>query len=159
MDLNIPINYLLIIGIDAVIVLMLLVVFFRDGRTKDNLTKIDTMQIKSLKSSLEKVMSDSAKVSNELINSFDEKIYAVNEVLEKIDIKQKRLRRYIVEAEDLLKAIDEKKLLNSHDISDPYKKAAELLSRGLSQEAVQRESGLSLSEIDLIKQLARRKSN
>jgi hypothetical protein len=138
---------------------MLLVIFFREGRAKDNFKKTDMMQIKSLKGSLEKAMSDSSKVSNELLTSFDEKICALNEVLEKIDAKQKRLGKYIVQAEELLKEIDEKKQQHSHEILDPYKMAAELISRGLSPEDVQRDSGLSLSEIDLIKQLIRHKSN
>ena len=158
MELSISSAYM-IIGIDAVIVLMLLVIYFRDVRTKNNMNRTDTAHIQNLKSSLEKSMSESAKVSNDLIKSFDEKIYTINEVLEKIDLKEKRLRRYFVQAEDLLKSIDEKKQLHNNEISDPYKKAAELLSSGFSPEDVQRQSGLSLTEIDLIKQLARHKSN
>ncbi len=159
MVLNLPIHYMLILVLDVFIVVILLVVFYRIGRDKSQIKTIDTMQLNNLKRAFEKIMSDSKETSTELMNSFDQRIRALNEVHEKIYTKEKRLEENIVHAEELIKKIDVKIAQEIQKDSDPYKVAVELISQGRSSEAVQRICGLSLSEVDLIKQLASHKSH
>lgn len=157
MDPNIPVYFILIIAIDILIVVMLVAVFLRNGSFKNNLKTSDLQQIKSLKSSFEKVMLDSENLSNKFMQAVDERIRALNEVHQKLYAKEKRLESNFLHAETLIKSINEKMQKSGLDHSDPYKKAADLISQGFASKDVQKLSGLSLSEIDLIKQLARHK--
>jgi len=152
--MNAP-HLILIIGFDIIIVAILGLIFFRSSRARDNVKQLDMLHLKSLYSSLEKAMSNSEKVSNERLVSFDERIQNLNKMLKKIGTKQKILERYIVQAEEVIATIDYNKQQAGYIDSDPYKRAADLISQGISVRDVQKQSGLSLSEIYLIKQLTR----
>jgi septal ring factor EnvC (AmiA/AmiB activator) len=152
--MNAP-HLILIIGFDIIIVAILGLIFFRSSRARDNVKQLDMLHLKSLYSSLEKAMSNSEKVSNERLVSFDERIQNLNKMLKKIGTKQKILERYIVQAEEVIATIDYNKQQAGYIESDHYKRAADLISKGISIRDVQKQSGLSLSEIDLIKQLTR----
>lgn len=158
MDLSIT-NYLLIIGVDIFMIILLLMIFLRYGHRKDNTGKIDILKIKNLKSSLEQVMSESKKTSQELLRSFNERIIELNLFLKEIDNKEKHLEKCITQAEEMLKKVNHSNNKDRHEIADPYQKATELISLGYSNEDVRKQSGLSLSEIGLIKQIGRYKSN
>ena len=157
MDLNISPQYLLIGVIDVIIVVVLIAFFIRSGRAKKEPPVIDTIQLKKLKASLEEAMSASTNASRELQATFEEKVKTVTELLKKLDEKERALKRYVSKADELLKSLDSAEQKKTGENSDPYIKAVNLASRGFSSEDIQKQSGLSLSEIDLIKQLARRK--
>ncbi len=152
---DVPIHYLLIISIDVVIILMLFIILLRSRSNNDGFNQSDITQIKNLKSSFEHTMKESEIISNQLLDMFDKRIRSLNEVHKKIYRKEKRLEDNIARAEDLIKLIDEKYQKHTDRVTDPYKKVLELMSQGLSFEEIQRQSGLSHSEIDLIKQLGR----
>jgi hypothetical protein len=157
MEFNIPPQYLLIGVTDIIIVVVLIAFFIRSGRTKNEPSVIDTIQLKKLKASLEEAMSSSTRASRELQVSFEEKVNKVTELLEKLDEKERALKTYIRRSDERLKSLESAEQKSTDENSDPYIKAVNLVSRGFSSEDIQKQSGLSLGEIDLIKQLARRK--
>jgi hypothetical protein len=63
----------------------------------------------------------------------------------------------------MLKAVEISEGLNKTSIQDeatePYKKAVDMLASNTPVEEIKKASGLSTSEIDLIKQLTQHKSN
>ena len=128
--------------------------------TKIKVTKDDLKQQELvLKKSLENVMMESEKISNDLIKTFDNSIRSFNEIHEKICTKEKRLEDNISHAEELIKTIESIKSMKRPGNTDPYNIAAELILKGYSAEDVQRECGLSINEIELIKQLSFHKKN
>ena len=148
-----PLQYILLAGIDIGIIVLLLLIFFRNARERDSMSQDDLLKIKSLGTSLKKAMADSERVSNELLASFEDKTRELNGIIERIEYREKRLKKYISKAETLLNTIDETETQVAPPKKDPYKMAADLILQGLSHEDVQRKSGLSLSEIDLIKNI------
>jgi hypothetical protein len=160
MILNMSIQYLITLGVDIGVIILLLAVFYRTGRSKYTARQIDSVQIKSLENSLKNLMSESTKNSNELISRLDDKMNDLNLVLNKIDEKELSLKKYIRQAQELQTILNETKQERKATVSfDPYQKAAELIDQGCTREDVQKECGLSINEIDLIKQLVRYRSH
>lgn len=160
MMLGMPIHYLITLLVDIGVIILLMAIFYRTGRSTGGIRQIDTIQIKSLESSLKGIMADSAKNSNELIARLDEKMNDLNMVIKKTEEKETALKQGIRQAQELLKSFEDTKKQKKDSVTlDPYQKAADLISRGYTSEDVQKESGLSINEIDLIKQLVRYRSN
>lgn len=155
---NIPIFYLLTACIEICIVLLLLVLFVRTGKAKNTSVQKDARQITNLEGAFKKVMSDSEAASHDLLSRVDNKIQSLKEVLLQAEDKEKSLKQYMLGIDKLLQSIDKKKQENTSGISDPYQQAADLLSKGYSPQDIQRDCGLGLNEIELIKQLVRLKS-
>ncbi|MEI6126309.1 MAG: DUF2802 domain-containing protein [Pseudomonadota bacterium] len=115
-------------------------------------------KIKNLEGALKKAMSDSEAASHDLLTRIDEKIESLKKILMQAEDSEKSLKHSMLGLKELLYALDKNKQQNNSSIADPYKRAADLLARGYSPEDIQKDCGLSLNEIDLIKQLVRLKS-
>ncbi|MCP4715200.1 MAG: DUF2802 domain-containing protein [Deltaproteobacteria bacterium] len=148
------VHFVLIIGFDILIVGILLLVFFRSGRTQDTVKELDVRQIKGLYSTLEKAMSESSQTSYELLGLFDEKITALKDVLEDSGKQKRRLEKRIAQAEEVISSISSHEKPSAPPGEDVYQRAAELIAKEVPEEKIQSECGLSLNEIDLIKQLS-----
>lgn len=157
MELNLY-HYFFIIGFDIIIVLVLIAIFIRSTPKDGDVSQIDILKIKSLKSSLEKSMADSEKTTRELLDRLNDRIRKLNEILDTAQQKERSLEKYINRAESLQQSPAAEQYRVSHETLDPYKKATELLAMGFSNDDVCRQSGLSSSEIELIKQIGRYKS-
>lgn len=153
-----PSQYLLTIIVDIAVIVLLVAVFIRTGRARGNNRQLDTTQIRNLELSLKKVMADSSSLSDELMGRFDEKLKELARILERIDNKEKRLESTIIQAEEVLDALDTRRQQAPQAMPDPYQKAADLIKQGCSAEEVHRAIGLSYDEINLIKQLVQSRS-
>jgi uncharacterized protein DUF2802 len=153
-------DFSVILVLDIVIVILLIAVFFRIGNDKGHIKKMNVMHINNLKKSLEGVMKESEKISKELMDSFDKRITVLKGLHGRIYSNEKSLESNIIHAEEIIKSIDEKKSTHLQNNSeDPYKLAIDLILQGKSAEDIQKKCGLSLNEIDLIKQLSSHRAN
>ncbi len=143
-------QYGLILGIDVIILVVLMAVFFRNKRTEPQSPPLDMQKIKSLEASLKKSMDESLSVSQELLNSFDEKITKLNALYASIESKEKTISRYVEKAEKVIASIETRLQQTDQSSVDPYKMAADLIKQGASPDAVKKRCGLSDNEIDLI---------
>ena len=150
-------NIYVILGFDLLIVVFLALIFMRTRRTGEEPKSIDFLKIKSLKGSLEKSMLDSEEVTRELLNRLSEKVLELNSILEKIQEKESQLKGYLELVKSPPSAHSEQPRHEILPPADPYKTAAELISRGCSIDEVKRRSGLSGTEIELIRQVERYK--
>ena len=148
----------MLVGFDVIILIVLLVILSRTVLQRDAPQPEENRHLNSLKISLEKLMCDSEKVSQDMLMSFEEQKNYLKELLSKIEEKERKLRRYIIHADDILKQVNQIKPQEKSVDNDPYKKAAVLVAQGKDPEEVQKQCGLTTSEIDLIVQLNRPKS-
>ena len=139
---------------DILILFLLVYILIRFTRKE---SKTESTEIRALKDSFEKLMSESEKVTKELLSDFNKQISDLNDMISQLDDKYNRIRF------DMLKAVEISEGLNKTSIQDeatePYKKAVDMLASNTPVEEIKKASGLSTSEIDLIKQLTQHKSN
>jgi len=139
---------------DALILCLLVYILIRLTRKE---SKTESNEIRALKDSFEKLMIESEKVTKEMLSDFNNKISDFNDLLLQLDDKYNSIRF------DMLKTVEISEGINKTSIQDettePYKKAVEMLATNTPVEEIKKASGLSTSEIDLIKQLTRHKSN
>jgi hypothetical protein len=153
MNLLLPFQFIVIIAVDVVILLLLLLLILRRNENKKNLQHGDLSHIEHLKSSLQQLMENSSAVSCELVEAMDVKTKELTLVLEKLTVQERKLSDSMTRAQEMTKIIDRKEAPDDQKSQDPYSKATELLSKGHSIEFVCRESGLSQTEIDLLKNI------
>ena len=147
-------QFILIRKSDILILALLVFVLVRISKKE---SKSETEEIRALKVSFEKSMHESEKVAKEMLTAFDSKINEFNDILSYLDEKVNHIRL------DMLKAVEISEGLSKNAIqessTEPYKKAVDMLAENIPVEDIQKASGLSLSEIDLIKQLSQNKIN
>ena len=146
---------LILMAVTDILILFLLVyILIRLSRKE---SKTESTEIRALKDSFEKLMSESEKVTKEMLSDFNKKISDFNDRLSQLDDKYNRIRF------DMVKAVEISEGLNKTSIQDeatePYKKVVDMLASNTPVEEIKKASGLSTSEIDLIKQLTQHKSN
>lgn len=151
MDLNLPLQFIIIVVIDAVVLLLLFLILLRKGGAKNNMKQEEFTRLEHLQRSLRQAMDQSGAVSQELLDAMAEKTEALQEVLEKLQSKERQLSSTILRAEVLVKSIDEKENPFPRESQDPYQKALELLSRGSLTEEIHQQCGLAQGEIDLMR--------
>ncbi len=143
-------QFIIILLLDAVILLLIVILFFRTSGKERILPIKEQLQLKNLKSSLDRAMTDSEKASHELLSLFEERLKELTELLGKIEEKEKQIK-------EGLKTGQQGKTHNSDlNTYSPYKTAASLIKQGLSNEEINKKCGISLSEINLIKQLSKK---
>ena len=139
---------------DILILFLLVYILIRFTRKE---SKTESTEIRVLKDSFEKLMSESEKVTKELLSDFNKQISDLNDMISQLDDKYNRIRF------DMLKAVEISEGLNKISIQDeatePYKKAVDMLASNTPVEEIKKASGLSTSEIDLIKQLTQHKAS
>ena len=138
---------------DILILFLLVYILIRLTRKE---SKTESTEIRALKDSFEKLMSESEKVKKELFFDFNKKISDFNDMISQLDDKYNRIRF------DMSKTVEISEGLNKNSIQDeatePYKKAVDMLASNTPVEEIKKASGLSTSEIDLIKQLTQHKA-
>lgn len=143
-------QFIIILVLDAIILLLIVVLFFRTSK-KERIPPVkEQLHLKNLKSSLNKALAESEKTSHELLELFEERLKELTELLGKIEEKERRIKSGFKTATP---EQSEKKEVNTYS---PYKTAASLIQQGLSNEEIHQKSGVSLSEINLIKQLSKK---
>ena len=139
---------------DILILFLLVYILIRLTRKE---SKTESTEILALKDSFEKLMSESEKVTKELLPEFNKQISDLNDMISQLDDKYNRIRF------DMLKIVEISEGLNKNSIQDeatePYKKAVDMLASNTPVEEIKKASGLSTSEIDLIKQLTQHKAS
>ena len=139
---------------DILILFLLVYILIRLTRKE---SKTESTEIRALKDSFEKLMSESEKVTKELLSDFNKQISDFNDMISQLDDKYNRIRF------DMLKTLEISEGLNKNSIQDeatePYKKAVDMLASNTPVEEIKKASGLSTSEIDLIKQLTQHKAS
>jgi predicted nuclease with TOPRIM domain len=145
---------ILMVLTDILILFLLVYILIRITRKE---SKTESTEIRVLKDSFEKLMSESEKVTKEMLSDFNKKISDLNDMLSQLDDKYNRIRF------DMLKAVEISEGVNKNSIQDkstePYKKAVDLLALNTPVGEIKKASGLSTSEIDLIKQLTQHKAS
>ena len=145
---------ILMAATDFIILFLLVYILIRLNRKE---SRTETNEIRALKDSFEKLMFESEKATKEMLSDFNEKISGFNDMLSQLDDKYNSIRF------DMLKAVEISEGLNKSSTQDeatePYKKAVDMLASNTPVEEIKKASGLSTSEIDLIKQLTQHKSN
>jgi hypothetical protein len=145
---------ILMAAIDILILFLLIYILVRITRKE---SRAESNEIRELKDSFKKFMFESEKITNQMLSNFNKKISDFNDRLSLLDDKYNRIRV------DMLKAVELSEGINNTSIQDkvtePYKKAVDMLAANTPVEEIIKASGLTSSEIDLIKQLAKHKSN
>ena len=146
---------LILITLTDILILFLLIYILIRITRKGSRTELN--EIRALKYLFEKSMFKSEKVTKEMLSDFNKQISDFNDMISQLDDKYNRIRF------DMLKAVEISEGLNKNSIqyeaTEPYKKAVDMLASKTPVEEIKKASGLSTSEIDLIKQLTQHKSN
>ncbi len=150
------IQFAIITAIDIIIVVLLIYILMRSGSKKEK--AFSDEYVRKLEGSLKKTMSDSARATDKMFRAFDEKIASINQAADRAEEKHSSLCDAIKNADNVLKKAAPAYRAGSVSTEDPYACAADLINRGYSADHVQRESGLSRGEIELIRQISRHKS-
>ena len=146
---------LILMTLTDILILFLLVYILILLTRKES--KTESTEIRALKDSFEKLMSESEKVTKEMLSDFNKQISDFNDMISQLDDKYNRIRF------DMLKTLEISEGLNKNSTQDeatePYKKAVDMLASNTPVEEIKKASGLSTSEIDLIKQLTQHKAS
>jgi len=143
---------ILIAASDIVILILLVYILIRISK-KDS--KRESEEISALKVSFDKLMTESEKITKEMLSAFDKKITEFNDILADLDEKYNSIRLDMFKAVEISEGLNKKTI--QEESTEPYKKAVDMLANGTSVEDIQKASGLSTGEIDLIKQLSQHK--
>ena len=139
---------------DILILFLLVYILIRFTRKE---SKTESTEIRVLKDSFEKLMSESEKVTKELLSDFNKQISDFNDMISQLDDKYNRIRFDMLKAVEISEGLIKKSIQD--EATEPYKKAVDMLASNTPVEEIKKASGLSISEIDLIKQLTQHKSN
>ena len=142
--------------IDFVVIVLLVALFVRIGRIR--VKTGDLLQIKNLEVSLKKTIADSAKLSDELDTRLEETMQEFVRLLQRLDVKGKRLAASIARAEEMAALIDRQQQVSAQQ-PEPYQRAIGLIEQGASDDEVHRQSGISREEIKLMRQLYQLRQN
>lgn len=156
MDISIT-AYQMILGVDVIIIVLLLVILYRNGKTREGHGSIDVLKIRALKSTLDQAVGDSQRTTQGLVDVLGLHINDLQGILRVIETKERKLEECIAKADDLIDLL-KKQGNRQNKAADPYTRAAELIAIGITADDIRKQCGLSLNEIDLIRQLERNRA-
>lgn len=140
---------LITIFIDLAVIVLLVALFVRIGRMR--IRTGDALQIRNLEVSLKKTIADSTKLTDELNTRLEETMQELVRLLQRLDVKGKRLAAAIARAEEVATLLDRQQVPEPQ--TEPYQQAIGLIEKGATDDEVHRQSGISREEIKLMRQL------
>jgi hypothetical protein len=131
-------------ALDVVLILILgYIIFLKHGRTE--------RLLQSHQQNMQKLIADSDASAQAFKKSLSEDLERIRKLMALQEQKERELRKFLGKSEELLRRKEQGRFLSSESCTaDQYKWAAELASRGLSKEEIEKETGLSPQEIQLI---------
>jgi hypothetical protein len=131
-------------ALDAVLILFLgYLIFFKYRRTEG--------MLQSHQQTMERLINESDASAQMFKKSLAEDLQRISELIALQEKKEREIRELLRESEQLLRRQERERFLFADaSRTDHYKRAAELVSRGLSKEEIEKETGMSPQEIQLI---------
>jgi len=131
-------------ALDVVLILILgYVIFFRHRRIEHLLH--------SHQQNMEKLIADSDFSAQTFKRSLTEDLERIRELMVRQEQKKHELREFLQESELILQCREGERFSSSESrTADQYRLAAELAFRGLSKEEIEKQTGMSSQEIQLI---------
>ncbi len=143
---------ILMAGSDIVILILLVYILIRISKKE---SKTESEELSALKISFNKLMNESENATKEMLSDFNKRITEFNDLLSDLDEKYNSIRLDMLKTVEISEGFSKKTIQD--ESTEPYKKAVEMLANGISVDDIHKESGLSVGEIDLIKQLSKHK--
>jgi len=131
-------------ALDVVLIVILgYIIFFKYRRTE--------RLLQSHQETMQGLISDSDASAHAFKKSLAEDLLRIRELIALQEQKGREFRDFLRESEELIRRKERERFLFADGHSaDYYKRAAELVSRGLSKEEIEKETGISPQEIQLI---------
>jgi hypothetical protein len=131
-------------ALDVVLILILgYITFFKHRRTE--------RLLQSHQETMQRLINDSDASAQAFKKSLAEDLHRIRELIALQEQKGREFRDFLRESEELVRRKERERFLFADGHSaDHYKRAAELVSRGLSKEEIEKETGMSPQEIQLI---------
>lgn len=144
-----PYQIVIDIAFFATIVLLLYQLHRRIAKNKP---AVDTAMVQELK----KIMKESQESADRFLNVVEENEMALNQLLRRLDDKEKKLIILLEEAEALIKEMDAKNVASrSVNSSERYEDLLKMIRQGLGREELISKSGFTETEINLVMELAK----
>lgn len=144
-----PYQIVIDIAFFATIVLLLYQLHRRIAKKKP---AVDTAMVQELK----KIMKESQESADRFLKVVEENEMALNQLVRRLDDKEKKLIILLEEAEALIKEMDAKKVASrSVNSSERYEDLLKMIRQGLGREELINKSGFTETEINLVMELAK----
>jgi hypothetical protein len=144
-----PYQIVIDIAFFATIVLLLYQLHRRIAKNKP---AVDTAMVQELK----KIMKESQESADRFLKVVEENEMALNQLVRRLDDKEKKLIILLEEAEALIKEMDANKVASrSVNSSERYEDLLKMIRQGLGREELINKSGFTETEINLVMELAK----
>lgn len=113
---------------------------------------VDSAMVQELKN----IMKESQEAADRFLKVVEENEMALNQLVRRLEDKEKKLVILLEEAEALIKEMDAKKVASgSVSSSERYEDLLKMIRQGLGREELIKKSGFTETEINLVMELAK----